>query len=62
MLLLGFWTEADAEGEPAREALVVGRSLDALTGLDLERAFAEAAEPAARSARPRRDERRRRRT
>lgn len=51
MLLLGFWQEGDDGREPAREALVVGRTLEALSGADLEGALRSARPP-----RPREDD------
>ena len=45
MLLLGFWQEGAHGGEPALEALVVGRTLEALSGADLECAFRSARPP-----------------
>jgi hypothetical protein len=61
MLLLGFWPEGEAEGEAVREALIVGRTLEALTTLDLENALAASREPRGPSQRPTREERRPRR-
>lgn len=50
LLLLGFWPEGALEGERAREAMVVGRSLAGMTPAALEDAFAASAPPL-----PRRD-------
>lgn len=44
LLLIGFFRDADAE-QPEREALVVGRSLEALSERQLERAFTVARPP-----------------
>lgn len=48
MLLLGFWPEGDAQGDPKRECLVVGGTLDALSQGDLERSFERSRTPIAR--------------
>ncbi len=50
LLLLGFWPEGALEGDRAREAMVVGRSLAGMTPAALEDAVAASAPPV-----PRRD-------
>ncbi len=48
MLLLGFWPEGDVQGDPERECLVVGETLEALSQGDLARWFARSRPPIVR--------------
>jgi hypothetical protein len=42
LLLLGFWPGPEVQGDPVREHMVVGRSLDAMSQADLREAFSRA--------------------